>query len=773
MAIQFACSCGESLCFAYDQSGIQAVCPRCGLALTVPRLGLFVAAGDKLPPPAAAKRPAVDRPIPVAAPYSPPPTPRRRHLSWLVAAALLLLVAGSLPFLFPPKGQPPEELTEEMLPPPEEIPPPLIAQVGPGGEGQPSVTPEGVSPITPPLRPATEGDDPPAVEPAPDPLQLQRLRAEKEVTGPLARDLRNELRLLRAEQAERRAEAQEVRRQLERLRAETSADTVRSVEEALAGGPGEVPFDKLAARGRAALAERDYEIAVRELTRAAALEPTDRNLQALLEAAHEGLDKVNKEVPEALEKAKDALFVGDVEAAKNIYAVLLLVAPKDKRVRDAVGRLQARIAKGEVFTVEPRWQTAEEVAALNDRPPRPPSYDWHLGGVNPEITARAIAYGQVYRMSAEQQTARGWAAGRERDVALQGESERAGRAGREHDAGIDEEGRRNRSAWSSELEALAVETARSGRAGKEARSAWDAQDARLALIGRELDGVWRQQDERAHKGAAGQMLGLLDQNGRIAQAVREHELLAREQGARMVAGGVGRGEWVEQGERAARAGRDLDAGLRVLIGRAEEAGRRLDAGLRAQDERGIAARREAGGAEIDDRIRAGGRAGRENLVGQGQRFEGGRRDPEADERARDAARRQMAQELEDRILWAARDQRMVLGTRHNAEMPAPREPEASPPPRVEDPAEKEKERDDAERALEERNRKAREAAELKRLLAERDQRQRDLDELKKLVAEKEAQEREADELKLLRAEKERLQRLRDDFKGVVQEPKKE
>jgi hypothetical protein len=211
----------------------------------------------------------------------------------------------------------------------------------------------------------------------------------------------------------------------------------------------------------------------------------------------------------------------------------------------------------------------------------------------------------------------------------------------------------------------------------------------------------------------------------------------------------------------------------LLIGRAQEAGRRLDDGLRAQGDPGRAAH-QPGGGEVGDRLRTGARAGRETLAGQGGRFGGGRPDTEIDDRARAAFGPLTARELEDRIKWGARDQRVAIETRHSAEVqPAP-EPEAPPPPpRVEDPAEKEKDRDAAERALEERNRKAREAAELRRLLAEREQRQRDLYELKKLLAEKEARQREADELKLLRAEKERLQRLRDGFKGITEEPKKE
>ena len=209
----------------------------------------------------------------------------------------------------------------------------------------------------------------------------------------------------------------------------------------------------------------------------------------------------------------------------------------------------------------------------------------------------------MYRTGAEQQTARGRAAGGERTAALRGETDRARGAGREHDAGTDEEGMRMRSAWNAGVEGLAEGGASSGRAGREARSAWDAQDARLVGIGRELEGVWRQQDERAHGAAAGQMLGLLQQHGRIADAVRQHDVLAKEQGRawRPVAGparGPSRGS-------AGRAGRDLDAGLRLLIGRAGGGRTPFRRRPARQDERGRAAQREAGGGEVGDRFRAG------------------------------------------------------------------------------------------------------------------------------------------------------------------------
>lgn len=773
MPIQFACSCGEPLCFADDQSGAAAACPRCGAALTVPRVGLFVEAGDKLPPPVA-RLPAASKPVPVAAPFAPPPgnsvasPPRRRPFPWLAAVVLLLVAGGSLPMLFPKTTPPPKE-PGQLLPAHEEggVSLPLVARTERAHEEQPPEKEVAVSPIDPPRRPVEQEEEPPAV----DPVQLQRLRADKDVTGPLVRDLRRELRLLRNEQAERRAEAQEVRRQLDRLRAEMSAEAVRSVEESVAGEPGVTPFDRLAARGRDALTERDYEVAVRELTRAAALDPDNADVRALLDTARAAQDKVNKEVPEALDRAKEALFRGDVEDAKNIYAVLLLTAPKDKRVREAVGRLQTRMAKGEISTDGSRWLTVEEIEGRHDSPARRPHDWWSLGGANPEITARAIAYGRVYRSSIEEQTTRGQAGGLERDAALRGETDRADRAGRDHDAGLDAEGRRIGSAWAEGMMGLAEGTARSDQAGHDAQIARQEQDARLARVSQELEGVWRQQGQRAHDGAAGQMLGLLQQHGRIAEAVRRHDALLWEQGGRMAGGGGG--AWVEQDERAGRARRDLDAGLRMLIGRAEEAGRRFDAGLRAQNDRSRT-QRPTEGAEVGDRFRNGAHTGRENMTGQEPRFNGGRPDPEIDERARDAAGRMTARELEDRIRWGTRDQRIAMETRHNSEVHPHAEPDAPPPPpRVEDPAAKEKERDDAERALEERNRKARETAELRKLTAEREQRQHDLDELKKLVAEKEAQQRDLDELKLLRAEQERLRRLRDGFKGIAQEPKKE
>ncbi len=308
-----------------------------------------------------------------------------------------------------------------------------------------------------------------------------------------------------------------------------------------------------------------------------------------------------------------------------------------------------------------------------------------------------------------------------------------------------------------------------GRARRDARTAQDEQDARAARIIRDLKGVWRQQGERAQGGAAGQRLGLLNQHERIAEAVRQHDALLREQRARMGGGGPSD----EQGERARRAGRDLDAGLRLLVRRAEQAGRGIDDGVRAQGDPGRGMRNDPGAGEVGDRFQAGARAGRENLVGQGGRVGGDRPNPEIDERARAADAGLTGRELEDRVKGAARGQREAVETRHGDEVQPPPKPEApAPAPRVDDPARKEKERDDAERALEDRNRKARESAELRRLLAEREQRQRDLDELKKLLAEKEAQQRDADELKLLLAEKERLRRLRDGFKGITENPEK-
>jgi hypothetical protein len=754
------------LYFADEQSGSPAACPRCGAALTVPRMGVLVWAGDKQPPAALKKHTAVEKPPSVPDAPVPAAAPPRRLRPWL-AAAVLLVVAGPPALLLLPKDRPHPPPTEEPASPDEPAPGP-IAQADPDPAPRPPERVESVSPIVMPRRPAEQPT--PAAELGPDPRQLQRLRAEKEAAGDLARDVRRELRLLRAEQAERQAEAEEVRRQLQLLRVELWPDSVRSVKEAVA--PGEEPFDRLASGGRAALADRDYETAVRDLTRAAVLDPTDRDVRDLLAAAREALERLNKEVPEALAKAKLALLDGDVEAARNIYAVLLVVAPRDRRVRDAVGQFQSRIAKKEIPDGESRWLTAEEIEALTGPRPRR-SYDWSLGGVNPEVTARAVAHGHAYRLSLEEQTARSRSVGAERDVALQNETDRAGRAGREHDAGADEEAGRMRSAWNAGLESLTASTGRSARAGREAHALWEAQDARVAQIGRELEGVWRQQDQRAHDAAAGQMLGLLQQHGRIVQAARDHDALAREQGERMAAGGGGGGAaWAEQGERVMRAGRDNDAGLRLLIGRAEEAGRRWEAGARAQDDRGNIARREGGpGGEVGDRFRAGVRAGRENVIGKG-RIDGGGHNAEADERSRAAVGRLTARELEDRITGGARGQRLALDVWHTGAVKPSREVEAPPPPpRVESPAEKQKERDEAERALAERNRKAREAEEQKRLLAEREQRQRDLEELKKLVREKEAMEREAAELKLLQAEKERLQRLRD-FKGVTEDQKK-
>jgi hypothetical protein len=620
-------------------------------------------------------------------------------------------------------------------------------------------------------------EEQPAAEKVPDALLLQRLRAETKQTGPLAEDVRRELRRLRAEKAEGDAEA--TRRELQRLRAELSADSVRSVKEAVAGEPGVKPFDKLAESGRAALAERDYEIAVRDLTRAAVLDPSDRDVQALLDAARQGLDKVNKEVPEALAKAKKALLDGDVEEAKNIYAVLLLVAPKDRRVREAVARLQARIAKGEVTSGgESRWLTVDEIEALAEPRPRP-SYNWRLGDVNPEIYDRAVAAGRVYRLTAEQQGERSAAAARDRTAALQGETDRARRWGKDHDAGTAEEGERARGAGRAWLEAVIAGDGRIARAGREARAGWDEQEARRARIARDLEGAWRQQDERIHGAAAGQMLGLLQHHDRIAEAVRQHDALAKQQGERMAAAITGaRGAWAEQGERVARAGRENDAGLRLLLARAQESGRQLDAGVREQDERGAVVRHDdrAGRGEVGERLRAGAREGRENVIGQGPRFEGIGRGDEMDERFRaaDRDRRLTAWELEERIKSAAHDKAVALQTRHSGEVKPPPEPDrvGPPPPQVEDPAEKQKRLEEADRAQEERNRKAREAAELRRLLAEREQRRRDVEELKKLLEEKEALEREAAELKLLRAEKERLERLREGLKGVTQDSKK-
>jgi hypothetical protein len=627
-------------------------------------------------------------------------------------------------------------------------------------------------------RKPNEGGEGQSVEKPDNPRLLQRLRVESSAAKPLAQDVRRELRLLRAEMAERNAEAEEVRRQLQQLRSQLSPDAVRSVKDSVGGTPGEAPFDKLVERGRAALAERDYEVAVRDLTRAAVLEPADPDVQALLQAARAGLDKVNREVPDALERAKVALLDGDVEQAKNILGVLLLVAPKDRRVREAVGHLQARLAKGDPASGgESRWLTAEEIAALNNRLPPPPT-SWRLGEINPEITGRAIAYENLYRMTADQQSARNRSVGGEHTAALQGETDRAWRAGREHDAATAEENTRSRTAWDAGREGLIEESGRGAGAGREAQVAWQAQDARLTQFGRQLEAAWRQQSDRGYSVATEQMLGLLQQNGRVGEAVRQHDVLARQQGERMAgAAGDAAAARVEQRDRVVRAERENNAGLRLLVERAQEIGRQLTTGARVQDERGAVLRGDErqGRNEVNERFRAGARGGRDNIAGQGQRFDGGHGQG-MDERVRAAVRdRQLTgDELADRLMANVREQRSGVETRHSGEVQSRAETEtpAPPPPQAEDSAEKQKERDEAERALAERNRKAREAAELKRLQDESDQRRRDAEELKKLIQGRETREREATELKLLQAEKERFEHLGVGLKGVPEYPKK-
>ena len=764
MPIQFSCACGESLSFADEQSGTSAACSHCGQALTVPRVGILVGAGDKLPA-VTPKRPAADKPIPVAAPFAPPPGPPplppapRRILPWIAAAAaVLLIVGGPLVLLLRPKDQPPPQQIVQAPPPDETLP----LDDSQGGQTNSNDSDKdhdktlAIRSIDIPR--STGGNDtspPKKEEPAVDPQQLERLRQQNALTGELAQDVRRELQLLR-KKAQHQAESEEMRRKIEQLRKELGRDNANSIQEAVTGDSSQTPFQKLADNGRTALAERDYEIAVRDLTRAAVLNPSDADVIALLKSAREALDKIDKEVPEALEKAKIALLDGDVEQAKNIYEVLMLVAPKDRRVRDAVGAFQARLAKGnenDINTGDSRWLTADEIDALTNRTPLP-SANWRLDRINPDITSRSIAYGQTYRRSTGELTGRSMTAGGERTAALQGETDRAAREGRERNAGFGEEDGRARIAWQEGLQGLAEGTGRAGRTVAEAREVWMAQDMRLARINRELQGVWREQGERGRDAAAGQMIGLLQQHGRIAEVVRQHDVLLREQGQRMAGGAAGgRAGLAEQGDRVGRAGREQNAALHELLDRARNAGRQFDAALQAQNERGAIARREGqqGGREMDDRLRGGARAGLDNLTGQGARFSGASWDFEID-RTRSNTRDHLmtGRDWEDHLRDLARDQDRMVASRHKdwlppaskIETPPPKKETPPPPPQVDDPADRQKERTEADRALDEKNRKAREAAELKRLKDEEAQRRRDVEELKKLVQQKEALERQ-------------------------------
>src|SRR5262249_11177089 len=154
-----------------------------------------------------------------------------------------------------------------------------------------------------------------------------------------------------------------------------------------------------------------------------------------------------------------------------------------------------------------------------------------------------------------------------------------------------------------------------------------------------------------------------------------------------MAGGAGgaRAGMAEQGDRVARAGRDQNAGLHLLLDRARDAARQFDAGMKAENDRGAVARRERGpgGAEIDDRLRGGARAGLDNLAGQGGRFTGATWDHELD-RTRSAVQDGGLTDTRwgDRLRALTRDEDRMIATRHTDWLPPAAEPESPPKPRT-------------------------------------------------------------------------------------------